>query len=224
MNNKYTDVCLVLDIGNVLCNMDFSPFNSLLSPYIGLNGDEIEEVLKSMQPLHDLGLTTLYSFLKSKYDVVKYIDKRVLEDAWCKTLIPNKKIISIFDEFAEENYGNINFAITSNMGLEHTQLMKDTLLESKFLISCFEHFSCEVGARKPSKLYFSSFLNEFYRVERNRFKNMKFIYLDDNMNNVKIGSGYFDKSYLFDISKENWEDQLQVILNNTQTDIDVLSL
>jgi hypothetical protein len=224
MQNSYTDVCLVLDIGNVLCNMDFDPIKSLLMPFIGFNGDEIEELLRSMQPLHDLGLTTLQTFLSSNFEATKYIDKDVLNKYWCETLIPNKQIISIFDEFADENHGCIDFAITSNMGLEHTQLMKDTLLRSRFLKNCYQHFSCEVGARKPSKLYFSSFLDEFHREERNKDKKMKFIYLDDNAANVSVGSRYFDKSYLFDISKEHWIDDLQVILNNTQTDIDVLSL
>ena len=72
---------------------------------------------------------------------------------------------------------DLQVALLSNVGLEHAVQMARVLDIDSFFDKCVKHLSCHVGARKPTKLYYQSFLMqhpEFYGAA----------YLDDLQENL----------------------------------------
>ena len=58
---------------------------------------------------------------------------------------------------------------------------------------CIQHFSCEVGARKPSKLFFQSFLMEEPHFHRS-------IFIDDIDENVEMAKKCGFRAVRFNIN------------------------
>ena len=55
---------------------------------------------------------------------------------------------------------NLQVALLSNIGVEHAAMMNQVLQDGDFFQGAIKHFSCDVGARKPSKLFYQSFLQQ----------------------------------------------------------------
>ena len=64
----------------------------------------------------------------------------------------------MMDFLKELENQDVKIALLSNMGLEHATFIRESLPE--LFQGRLLHLSCEVGARKPTKLYYQSFLQD----------------------------------------------------------------
>jgi len=182
---------LCLDIGNVLCKINFNPFIDLLSKYLNITREEVWYFLNRVQKLHDLGLTKMEDELKDHFKIKSPVIIEELIDAWGKTLIPNHHLIDCINECVEKE--NIKIALLSNIGFEHAAWF-DSNINIK---NSLKYFSCFVGARKPSFIYYQTFIQM-----HPQFKDS--IYLDDNEDNLKSAVQFGLKSHYFNL--QDYED------------------
>jgi FMN phosphatase YigB (HAD superfamily) len=85
-------------------------------------------------------------------------------------------MIKILDKIRSEE--GLEIALLSNIGFEHAKLVHKLLSydECGFFFN-HKHFSCEVGARKPTKLFYQSFL-----MQHPEFQGC--LYVDDLQENL----------------------------------------
>lgn len=180
---------LCLDIGNVICKIDFNDFYRLLSSRLNLSHAEVDGFLNRVQKLHDLGLTSLADELKDHFKIKSEVIIDDLLNSWNCVLTPNVFIINKINDFI--NINNVNLALLSNIGLEHSKLI-DHVFTKLSLNYSVKHFSCDVGARKPSLIYYQSFL-----MQHPEYKNS--IYVDDNNDNLATGNKMGFKTVYFNL-------------------------
>lgn len=166
---------LCLDIGNVLCEVNLSEYINLLSLRLNISIKEVWYFLNRVQRLHDLGLTNLSDELRDHFKIKSDVVIDELNNEWNNALIPNKYLVDGINNLVSEL--NIEVALLSNIGYEHADLFNQTVNVK----SAIKHFSCFVGARKPTLLYYQSFLQQFPQ-----FKNA--VYVDDLKENLNTGS------------------------------------
>ncbi len=200
--------CAAFDIGNVLVDIDFEPFikefnklelyaeNSKSHSYLGVNLLKVDPMvfLSDLHAQQDLGLTTIDKFLRNRFNI--HNDLEGLLEAWDKMIIPNERMLDFVDELKESG---VIIALLSNMGIEHTALIREKY--PRIFDGCVLHLSYEVGARKPSKLYFQSFL-----TDHPEFKGC--VYVDDLDKNLDRGAQYGFNAYKFELDKMN-KDELE---------------
>ena len=167
MNNKN----LCLDIGNVICKINFNPFIDLLSKHLNITREDVWYFLNRVQKLHDMGLTQMEDELKDHFKIKSPVIINELMDTWNKTLIPNTDIINFINEYSSTN--KIEIALLSNIGFEHADWFNNNVI----INNSIKYFSCFVGARKPSFIYYQSFLQMYPQFK-------ECIYLDDNTENL----------------------------------------
>jgi hypothetical protein len=167
MNNKN----LCLDIGNVICKINFNPFIDLLSKHLNITREDVWYFLNRVQKLHDMGLTQMEDELKDHFKIKSPVIINELIDTWNKTLIPNTDIINFINEYSSTN--KIEIALLSNIGFEHADWFNNNVI----INNSIKYFSCFVGARKPSFIYYQSFLQMYPQFK-------ECIYLDDNTDNL----------------------------------------
>lgn len=168
MKNTY----LAMDVGNVLCNVNLNLFTMYLR--------DPDEFLHKFNELHDIGFTTIRKELEKEC----YIDTNFLLSQWEKTIVPNKEMIDFIDHLCSKY--NIKLALLSNMGLEHLELMHKHL--GSLWDNSVKYFSYQVGARKPSYVYYNTFLSMYPE-----FKGC--IYVDDLIQNLEAGEKFGFKSH-----------------------------
>lgn len=71
-------------------------------------------------------------------------------------------------------------SLLSNIGFDHADFLRQKCPVFK---KCNQHFSCDVGARKPTKLFYQSFLLE-YGWDKD------VLFFDDRPENVKAAESY----------------------------------
>ena len=151
MRNKY--VCF--DIGNVICNVDFEAFILHMQNELGVPRYKTWDFLVRTQKLHDVGLSTMkdeaVTFCGEDADKQKTLLKE-----WNKTVKANKTMVKFIKEIILKG-GRV--ALLSNMGYDHSELMKTEL--SEIYHSCDKFLSCEVGLRKPTIAYYHLFLEMY---------------------------------------------------------------
>ena len=87
-------------------------------------------------------------------------------------------------------------ALLSNIGTEHAALMEHSLNVGTFFSGAIKHFSCFVGARKPTALFYQSFLlehPEFYSC----------LYIDDLQENLDVGKRFGFQTYRFSLDPKD---------------------
>jgi|ERR1700722_4535479 len=180
---------LCLDIGNVICKVDFTSFKNRISKTLNIELDAVEYFLNRTQKLHDLGMTSLSDELRDHFKIksTPIVDDLMAE--WNKTITMDDFMFRFLQSILSD--GNIKIALLSNIGIEHTLLVKE-LLTSGIYDQCVPFFSCEVGARKPSFLYYKTFLDLYPEFNHS-------IYLDDRQENVDIGAKFSLKAIRFDL-------------------------
>lgn len=186
----------VFDIGNVLVHVNLEifidTFNNLLAQKpeykLGLNAGGMV-FLEHLQPYNDIGLTTVERTLALRFPYLTPRDITDLMDAWYKTITPNEMMLNFIKDL---KFDGVKIALLSNIGFEHRDYLKN--LCPDLFNNTIEHFSCEVGARKPNKIYFQSFL-----TDHGDFSGA--VYLDDRPENLKAGESYTFKSYKFDLDE-----------------------
>ncbi len=169
---------VAIDIGNVLYHCDFNPFLEDLSQALNITLEEAQYFLGRTQKLHDLGCTVMSDELRDHFKIRSPIVINKLIDSWCNSVKPNLDILNTLNRLSQ--YKKLQVALLSNIGLEHAALIDQTFATENILHKCIKHFSCFVGARKPSLLFYQSFLTEYPD-----FKGCT--YVDDIKENLEMG-------------------------------------
>lgn len=180
---------VAFDIGNVLFHFDLTPLLDLLIGFNIVDNTEMahEFMGGSFQHSQEIGL---YDIKQSFYQLNSQLSNKTLQDIhdrWMETFHPSPPMIEIVEELICNHY---EVALLSNIGPDHAYFVRNNC---KIFNKCIQHFSCDVGARKPTRLFFQSFL-----IHYGWGRNTK--YFDDRQDNIAIGSEYHD-GILFDINK-----------------------
>jgi FMN phosphatase YigB (HAD superfamily) len=196
---------VAFDIGNVLSRVDLTVFTNQAKEF-GLHDGFLEEI----QVSQDLGLYSMRQAVsKCVHLDSHHPDKdervKILEQAWLDTVKISDIMIEFVDELIKER---VEVALLSNIGVDHRDLI---LRKAPALKKCqYKHFSCEIGARKPSKLFFQSFVLE------SGWDGKTVVYFDDRLENFN----YLNKMPLwgwrcvhFDLSKyDNDNEALDILV------------
>lgn len=183
---------LALDIGNVLCHLRQEYFTAEMSTMLNTSDAFAERFLSRVWELHDIGFTNIKDEMIDTFGIKseKIIDQLMV--SWNDVIIPNERIISFIKDLRDEK--DIQIAFLSNMGIEHVKLMEQQL--HPIYHDAIKHFSCEVGARKPSKLFYQSFL-----WEHPEFKGC--LYVDDIQTNLDAGAKMGFKPFHFSLREHD---------------------
>lgn len=194
---------ICLDIGNVLCEVHSEPFLAQISSTFNVTIPDASRFLKRFQQLHDLGFTTMADELKDTFDVKSPIIIDRLVDSWNSSIVPNMKILDALCDLSESSH-DLQVALLSNIGVEHADMMEEKLAHRNLYPKAIKHFSCYVGARKPSSLFYQSFLlqyPEFYGS----------LYVDDLKENLDAGAKFKFVPFHFDLKEQNFPSKIKDI-------------
>ena len=182
---------VAFDIGNVLCRVDLDPFCSAMSSISGVSKEEAYHFLEKNQYDMDVGRRALKEIIKYELNIKEwnlYSYNKII-NSWLMCVTPIVEMQKLLKELAENNY---KVALLSNIGYDHANYISN--LDG--FKSCIKHFSCEVGIRKPSKLFFQSFLMEY----------PEFIgasYFDDKIENINSAAAIGFDAIQFDLNTKN---------------------
>jgi len=190
------------DVGNVLFNVNFPDFVNKLSKTLNISVEEATYFMNRSQKLHDLGLTVMKDELIDHLHIKSSVLRDDLIREWNNCITPADWLLNKLDTIC--NTHNIQVALLSNVGLEHAVRMREMLSSYSFFKEGITHFSCEVGARKPTILYYQSFLQlhpEFQGCP----------YFDDLRENLEVGVKFGFKPFRFsleEITGPNYQEEL----------------
>lgn len=201
---------IALDIGNVLCNVDMTFFIEDLSQTFNVSIQEATYFLRRFQRIHDLGYTTMADELKEKFGIKSEVTIERLVKKWNSAVTPFTMILEMFNDLRDKH--QLQVALLSNIGIEHAIMMEETLNHGGFFPGAIKHFSCDVGARKPSMIYYQSFLWQYPK-----FKGC--LYVDDLQENLDAGAKFGFIPFQFDLTKPGVDGKIkeieQLIINST---------
>jgi hypothetical protein len=156
--------------------------------------DEGIYFLNRTQKLHDLGLTLMKDELIDHFKIKSTILVDELLEYWNRSVCPDPIVIEKFITLMSKH--DVNVALLSNIGIEHSKLIDDIFKNNGFysdLKPVVKHFSCFVGARKPSALYYQSFMLQYPE-----FRGA--LYIDDLQDNLDASIKFGLKPYKFALS------------------------
>jgi FMN phosphatase YigB (HAD superfamily) len=202
---------IALDVGNVLCTMDFKKFINSISKYTNLSVLESEHRVNRHQRLQDVGLTTMKQILESEFNIESEVILDDLLNVWNNNVLKfSPRIIEFFMDL--NNRFDLKIAILSNVGIDHAFIINDYLnnyYKEEPSSICFKeairYFSCDVGVRKPQSLYYQSFL-----LQNPKFKGC--IYVDDLEENRETASKFGFESVDFNLEKIKDENDIYMQL------------
>ena len=183
---------VALDIGNVLYRCEFDPFIKYLSKELNISFEDAKYFLVRTQKLHDLGLTTINEELRDYFNIKSPVRLEEISDVWRSTAIPDIKILQELKYLTDNK--DLKIALLSNIGLEHSNDV-DIVLNA-ISLKCIKHFSCFVGARKPTDLFYQSFL-----MKHPEFAGC--LYIDDLEDNLNAGINFGFKPFKFSLESED---------------------
>lgn len=190
------------DVGNVLFNVNFPGFINKMSKTLNISVEDATYFMNRSQKLHDLGLTIMKDELIDHLHIKSSVLREELIQDWNHCITPADWILEKIETLCASN--DIQVAFLSNVGLEHAVRMREMLGPYQFFRNGITHFSCEVGARKPTVLYYQSFLQlhpEFHGCP----------YFDDLKENLEVGASFGFKPYrlsLEEITAENYNEEM----------------
>lgn len=187
---------ICLDIGNVLCHVATVPFLENLSETFDVTISEASRFLKRFQQIHDLGYTTMEDELKDYFHVKSPLIIKKLVDAWNDSITPNTLILDKLNDLRSKH--NLQVALLSNIGVEHAEMMEHKLNHEGFFPGVIKHFSCVVGARKPSSIFYQSFLLQYPD-----FKGC--LYVDDLQDNLNASKAFGFQTFRFNLDEPGYE-------------------
>jgi len=180
---------LCIDIGNVLVYANTSKFKNKLSKVLNITLEEANYFLNRVQKLHDLGYTHLSDELRDHFKIRSSVIIDELLDEWNHVICPFPEILSRLENMIK-GY-DLQVALLSNIGIEHAALMP-MQLGNDFFQNCIKHFSCHVGARKPTMVYYHTFLQL-----HPEWKGCP--YIDDLQENLDASQQFGFKTYRFSL-------------------------
>ncbi len=188
---------LCLDIGNVLFDQNMEPFIRALSIQMNISKADADHFLSIIQHKQDIGISSIRDEVSSHFGIKSEYILEDLMSAWAITVMPNRNSISFFGNLAKNP--EVKIALLSNIGFEHRNQLIGKFGFSSVWTKSIKHFSCEVGARKPSLLYYKTFLDLYPE-----FKGA--IYVDDLKENLDAGAAQGLIPHHFDLSTHGWGD------------------
>jgi FMN phosphatase YigB (HAD superfamily) len=179
---------VAFDIGNVLCHFDINIFLKELVKITNINDHDAYFFVEHIQRMQDMGVSSIAHGLEYRFklsgDELQY-----LLQAWNKTITPNDMMLNFVDKLKSDG---VKIALLSNMGPEHISYLRSSY--PQIFEGTTQHISCEVGARKPQKLFFQSFC-----LDHDEFSGC--VYIDDLEENLRVGKKYGFKGYNFNLEE-----------------------
>lgn len=195
---------VAFDIGNVLCHFDIIKFTKFLTDELLITEREAYFFLERLQKHQDIGVTSVASELEFHYKVHGE-QLQTIVDCWNSTVTPNHSMMNFLENLRSEG---VKVALLSNMGPEHITHLRGTVPE--MFKDTIQHISCEVGARKPTKLFFQSFI-----LDNSAFEGC--VYIDDIEENLRAG-----KKYSFTVFGFNLEEHVKLSMSKQKIELDRL--
>jgi FMN phosphatase YigB (HAD superfamily) len=177
---------ICFDIGSVLFYVDFEPLQTYLASEYNITPDTTYQFLTHNQKLCDLGITTIHDELIHYFDIHhenKYLPGAQL--AWLECICPSPEMLDLLDDLKKDGW---KIALLSNMGHEHKREMD---IQDAFG-DCLKILSCDMGARKPTNIFYKTFLDmhpEFHNAP----------YIDDIQENLTAGQSFGLKPIKFEL-------------------------
>lgn len=197
---------LALDIGNVICDVDFSSFLRTLSKTQNIHLDDALYFLVRTQKIHDVGLVQIADELKDRFKIKSNIVLDELMAEWNNTVKINPTVKDFFLKKLKEN---IKIALLSNVGFEHAAIMQN-ILGTDIYKNCIKFFSCDVGVRKPTSLYYKTFLDM-----HPEFKGC--VYVDDRRENLDAGLEFGFKTCSLALDACKSKSEIKAFLDSIET-------
>jgi FMN phosphatase YigB (HAD superfamily) len=158
-----------------------------------------EYFLRRTQKLHDLGLTEMEFELRDHFKIKSSdLIEELLSD-WNNCVTGNEYMLKQIASWKIKY--DLRIALLSNLGLEHAKMMPYILAQGDFYKSSVKHFSCEVGARKPSLIYYQSFLQQFPEFYHS-------VYVDDLAENLEASKKFCFQTFQFSLENANINSEL----------------
>jgi|SRR5271166_562089 len=193
---------LAIDIGNVICRMDFEKFLDQLAITLSITRNKAFDVLYRIQKLQDLGVLTISEEMALHYKTSDSAVKQAIE-LWNNTMMADPFVVSGLLELMSKG---VKVALLSNMGMEHRSIIRHVISPAIYDNSV-EFFSCDVGARKPSYLYYKTFLDMYPE-----FKGC--VYIDDRPENIEASLKFGFEGCCFDLSSFKSNDDMEEMFNS----------
>ena len=184
---------LAIDIGNVLCHVDLNLIVEKLSRSLNISKEEALWFLTRIQKAHDLGLTTISDELVDRFKIKSELIVSDIIASWNTCIVPNQLVLNKLMELKYQR--GLQIAILSNIGFEHKKNLFDILLprHQNLIKDSVTHFSCDAGCRKPSLLYYQSFLQQYPDFNG-------CTYVDDLSENLDASKKFGFKTFKFDLN------------------------
>lgn len=179
---------IALDIGNVICFANMDAFIKNVSDTFNVSSEEAARWLRSFQQLHDLGLTTMERELRNYFGCKSETTIKRLITHWNDSVYVSPGVTGTLKDLTDNH--NTKIALLSNIGVEHAELMPTKLMT--IYQDAIKHFSCFVGARKPTMLYYQSFLLQYPE-----FKGC--LYIDDLQENLNASKQFGFNTFRFSL-------------------------
>lgn len=194
---------IALDIGNVLVHVDIDIFIDELF-LMGIDKFRGLEFLVIMQNFFDNGILDMEKALQLRFPELSKKERDRACEAWLAVVKPCFPTLEVVTELLSEG---ASVALLSNIGRDHADYLSD-MCSGQF-DRCIKHFSCDVGARKPTKLFYQSFTMDYPEFSQKKLyskgrltysKMSRGLFLDDRLENIDAARMYLDAK-IFDISK-----------------------
>lgn len=190
---------ICFDLGNVIIECDVDKFYDQMKDFFS---EEKYKHLLAMRDIiqtqHDLGIVTYRNFFEHFDMSLSKENVNQILDLWNQAVKPNDEMVEFVSSF-EEKFGSVAFL--SNIGYEHHKYLNNIC--PKLFKNARTHFSFEVGARKPSKLYFQSFIKEleYYRDEKFN-EHFALLLIDDREDNCEMATRLGFRSFQFSLKDD----------------------
>ena len=182
---------IAFDIGNVLVHFKLDVFRKEMNKHNLMPESDVDLFVADAEHLSYIGASTLEKQLRLKFPGLTVDAKNALLEAWNNTITPNVHMMNFMTDLKSEG---VKIALLSNMGLEHAKHISKKYPE--VFEGNFCHLSFEVGAFKPTKLFYQSFL-----LDHEDF--LGCVYLDDLKENIEAGANFKFKGIHFDLNNYN---------------------
>jgi len=196
---------IAVDIGNVICNVDFTNFISELSKTLNISIDDVNYFLHRTTKLHDLGLTQIGDELRDHFKIKSTVIIDLLTNEWNRTITIDKTMLYFLDDL---RIHDTQIALLSNIGVDHAFLMPKLL--GSIWHNSIKFFSSEVGAIKPSFLYYKTFLDMYPQFNG-------CIYLDDRIENIEVSKKFGFRAIKFVLNSFDNENLLKIKLSELKS-------
>jgi FMN phosphatase YigB (HAD superfamily) len=203
---------ICLDIGNVLCDVNEGEFLNCLSYKLNISVFKARRFLKRFQQIHDLGYTTMEDELIDQYSIKSPLILQELVQKWNDCITPNETMLTKLNQLRSQF--DLQVALLSNIGVEHAVMMEKKLQLGGFFPGAIKHFSCHVGARKPSMVYYQSFL-----WQHPQFRGC--LYVDDLMDNLNASRQFGFRTFHLSLQEGGVDSKLEEIQSIIASDENV---